>query len=83
MRRRTGAIAARFTERDTGRTLGRIAATLGIAPELLRTETIALQRRFTDAGVVSEAGQIALVASELNMSSEELKQEIAQVLAAC
>ena len=83
LRRRAGRLEARAADRAIERTLRRIAAELDIAPEVLRAEAVALHQQFAEAGIGSEEAKLALVARELNLPLEELRREVAAVLAAC
>jgi len=83
LERRTDALEIAANDRTLTRTILRIAKTLGVAPEALHSEAIMLQRRFNDAGITTNEAKLALVASELNVSPDDLRREVAEVLSRC
>jgi len=83
LERRTDALEIAANDRVQTRTIHRIAKTLGVSPEALHSEAIMLQRRFNDAGITTNEAKLALVASELNVSPDDLRREVAEVLSRC
>ena len=81
--RRADALEIAANDRTLTRNLQRIAKTLGVSPEALHSEAIMLQLRFNDAGITTDEAKLALVASELNVSPDDLRREVAEVLSRC
>jgi hypothetical protein len=68
---------------ESERCLQRLASEMGINPELLRAEAMALHERFVAAGCISIEEKTAFVADELGVSPDALRRSVELAVACC
>jgi hypothetical protein len=60
-----------------------LAAEIGVPPDVLRSEAIALQAQYADRRIATVEAKIAFVADELGLPIAELRRAIEETVARC